>query len=299
MSIMSARRDADGAGPSGRGGGRGGGASLAERRAAKQRERREKKRAEKASRVETAVVSAVDGEMASRSRAAKRARVSEGTEGCGAPDEDDESRSGDGDGDEGAGPDSDAAPASETIEAVERKGSYGNYGKTDGRMSIEDDEWATAPRTWAALSPYLSKFYDKKVWMPFYYDGEAGKRLKATGFRRVVHKREDFFKRVNDRVFVDSVDVVVDNPPYTGKGMKERVLKALVEADVPFCLLLPLGVLHGAMVRETLDQRHVQCLIPRRCWVSKRGGAEVPFKYLVWLCYKLDLDRDLVLMPDT
>ena len=179
----------------------------------------------------------------------------------------------------------------------ERKGS-GNYGKTDGRIGIEDDEWATAPRTWAALSPYLSKFHDKKVWMPFYYDGEAGKRLKATGFRRVVHKREDFFKRVNDRVFVNSVDVVVDNPPYTGKGMKERVLKALVEADVPFCLLLPLGVLHGAMVRETLDRRHVQCLIPRRCWVSKRGG-EVPFKYLVWLCYKLDLDRDLVLMPDT
>lgn len=290
---MSARRDADGASPSGRGGGRGGGASLAERRAAKQRERREKKRAEKAFRVET-TVSAVDGETASRSRAAKRARFSEGTDVYATPDGDDDSRSGDGD--DGAFPDSGAAPASETIE---RKGSYGNYGKTDGRMSIEDDEWATAPRTWAALSPYLSKFHDKKVWMPFYYDGEAGKRLKATGFRRVVHKREDFFKRVNDRVFVNSVDVVVDNPPYTGKGMKERVLKALVEADVPFCLLLPLGVLHGAMVRETLDRRHVQCLIPRRCWVSKRGGAEVPFKYLVWLCYKLDLDRDLVLMPDT
>ena len=131
----------------------------------------------------------------------------------------------------------------------------------------------------AALSPYLSKFHDKKVWMPFYYDGEAGKRLKATGFRRVVHKREDFFKRVNDRVFVNSVDVVVDNPPYTGKGMKERVLKALVEADVPFCLLLPLGVLHGAMVRETLDRRHVQCLIPRRCWVSnarrRRGAVQI------------------------
>jgi len=81
--------------------------------------------------------------------------------------------------------------------------------------------------------------------------------------------------------------------------MKEKVLTALVEADVPFCLLLPLGVLHSAMVRQTLDPAHVQALIPRRCWVSKTGCKEVPFKYLVWLCYKCELERDLVLMPDT
>jgi hypothetical protein len=115
----------------------------------------------------------------------------------------------------------------------------------------------------------------------------------------VVHKREDFFKRINDRVFVKSVAAVVDNPPYTGKGMKEKVLRALVDADVPFCLLLPLGVLHTATVREILDVDEVQALIPRRCWVSKRGQKEVPFKYLVWLCYKMNLPRDLVLMPDT
>ena len=124
-------------------------------------------------------------------------------------------------------------------------------------------------------------------------------RLRDAGFTRVVHKREDFFKRINDRVFVKSVSAVVDNPPYTGKGMKERVLRALVDADVPFCLLLPLGVLHTATVREILDPEHVQALIPRRCWVSKSGQREVPFKYLVWLCYKMRMPRDLVLMPDT
>jgi hypothetical protein len=166
-------------------------------------------------------------------------------------------------------------------------------------MSVEDDEWATAPRTWAALAPYLSYYHDKKIWAPFYYDGAAGKRLEAAGFKRVVHKREDFFKRINDRVFVKSVAAVVDNPPYTGKGMKEKVLRALVDADVPFCLLLPLGVLHTATVREILNVDEVQALIPRRCWVSKRGQKEVPFKYLVWLCYKMNLPRDLVLMPDT
>ena len=91
-----------------------------------------------------------------------------------------------------------------------------------------------------------------------------------------MHKREDFFKRINDRVFVKSVSAVVDNPPYTGKGMKERVLRALVDADVPFCLLLPLGVLHAATAREILDPELVQALVPRRCWVSKRGAVQVP-----------------------
>ena len=87
----------------------------------------------------------------------------------------------------------------------------------------------------------------------------------------MVHEKRDFFKRINDRVFARAVDVVIDNPPYTGKGMKERVLRALVDADVPFCLLLPLGVLHGAFVREALEVGKVQALVPRRCWVSKKA----------------------------
>ena len=172
-------------------------------------------------------------------------------------------------------------------------------------MSVEDDEWATAPRTWAALAPYLlPKFRDKKVWMPFYYDGGAGERLRATGFRKVVHEKRDFFKRASTtavfaRARARASTSSSTTAPYTGKGMKERVLRALVDADVPFCLLLPLGVLHGAFVREALEVGKVQALVPRRCWVSKKGEREVPFKYLVWLCYGLELERDLVLMPDT
>jgi hypothetical protein len=32
--------------------------------------------------------------------------------------------------------------------------------------------------------------------------------------------------------------------------VKERVIAALVRADVPFCLLLPIGVLHAQFVRR-------------------------------------------------
>lgn len=51
------------------------------------------------------------------------------------------------------------------------------------------------------------------------------------------------------------------------------------------------------MVRQTLDPSHVQTIVPRKVWVHKSGRAEdVPFKYLCWLCYKLDLERDLYLI---
>ena len=279
---MVARRDDTAASPPRVAGG--GSSSLAARRAAKQRVRREKKQEERARTAASAasrVVAKRDGPERTRPSSPSPRPSSPLTAG----------------GASGDASDDDADPSAS---AIERKGSFGNYGKTDGRMSVEDDEWATAPRTWAALAPYLlPKFRDKKVWMPFYYDGGAGERLRATGFRKVVHEKRDFFKRINDRVFARAVDVVIDNPPYTGKGMKERVLRALVDADVPFCLLLPLGVLHGAFVREALEVGKVQALVPRRCWVSKKGEREVPFKYLVWLCYGLELERDLVLMPDT
>ncbi|ABP00853.1 predicted protein [Ostreococcus lucimarinus CCE9901] len=162
-------------------------------------------------------------------------------------------------------------------------------------MSRADDEWATSERTWASLFGVLERngYAKKKLWAPFVYDGDAGRRMRSAGFERVVHRRADFFERVRDGVFVRSLDAVVDNPPYTGKGMKERILKALRDAEVPFCLLLPLGVLHAAFVRDILEETHVQVIVPRKCYVFKKGGTEVPFKFLCWLCYKMELKRDL------
>ena len=291
--------------------------SVAERRAAKQRDRREKKRVEK----QKSGVPADGGrDDDRRGRAAGTTTSDPADEPDLMPDEPyeyvgmflDDGGDTEDDEDDGTSEEADvmspkkprdddaAAPADAhpRADSARRAGSFGNYGRSDGRMSLEDDEWATSERTWKALSPYLSKFHAKKVWMPFFYDGEAGTRLARAGFERVVHKREDFFSKIRDGGFTRSVDVVIDNPPYTGKGMKERVLQALVDARVPFCLLLPIGVLHGASIRRILDGKKTQALIPRRCFVSKKGKKEVPFKHLVWLCHGLNLPRDLELMPD-
>ena len=196
--------------------------------------------------------------------------------------------------------------ADDDIERVARTGAYGSYGannnNNDERFSIEDDEWATSQRAWNSLAAHLEKFKSKKVWAPFYYDGLVAKRLKLAGFvGKITHEKRDFFKRINDTRFIENVDVVIDNPPYTGKGIKEKILTALIEKDLPFCLLLPLGVLHAKFLRDVTSgerRKKVQAIVPRRVFVHKEHGEELPFKYLVWLCYGLELEKDLVLMDE-
>ena len=179
------------------------------------------------------------------------------------------------------------------------EGAFGRYGNAKGKMSEEDDDWATTQRAWDALAVHLlPKFKDASVWMPFWYDGKAGARLKSAGFSRVKHANKDFFKVVKDSNFLKNVDVVIDNPPYTGKKIKEQIVERLTKTTLPFCLLLPLGVLHARFARKILDASKVQVLIPKLVWVKKKDGEEVPFKYLVWLCHGLHLDRDLVLMNE-
>ena len=69
----------------------------------------------------------------------------------------------------------------------------------------------------------------------------------------------------------------------------------------PFAVLLPLTVLHSKLLRDVLDTKHVQAIIPRRVMVRKATSPEekteeaaVPFKFLVWLCYRMELPSSLI-----
>jgi hypothetical protein len=173
-----------------------------------------------------------------------------------------------------------------------------------GRMSRDygcpsNDEWQTTARTWATLAPALEAHRSARIWMPFYYDGKCAEHMRALGFERIIHEPNvDFFERVQDEAFLSSVDLVVDNPPYTNREIKERVLRALALSGKPFILLLPISTLHVAFVREALDMQRVQAIIPRRVHVCKADGPELPFKYLVWFCYRTCFAKDLLFLDD-
>eukprot|EP00667_Euglena_gracilis_P023740 EG_transcript_26968 len=159
--------------------------------------------------------------------------------------------------------------------------------------SLPNDEWQTAAESWQAISHWFAAWQAKRVWQPFYYDGRCAEYLRGLGFRDVVHEPQDFFRRVEDRAFTDTVDLIWDNPPYTTPGMKERILTALGRLGKPFALLLPANVLHSQLLHTALDVSRVQCIVPRRVLVRKEGQeAALPFKYLMWLCYDVGLPRD-------
>ena len=128
---------------------------------------------------------------------------------------------------------------------------------------------------------------------PFYYDGLCAEHLRELGFSDVVHEKKDFFALCKDQRFMKSVSFIWDNPPYTNATTKEAVLRALLGTGKAFCMLLPSSVLHTRLLRDLLDMSLVQVVFPRRVMVCKTGGKMVPFKYLIWLCYKMKLQRDV------
>jgi len=171
--------------------------------------------------------------------------------------------------------------------------------KGGGMHGGDSDEWQTCKESWANIAPLLGHFKKKRVWMPFYYDGVCASHLRQVGFKNVYHKKRDFFALAKDKAFLSQIDVVIDNPPYTGEQMKTDVLKTLKEIDKPFVMLLPLTVLHSKLLRDVLDTKHVQAIIPRRVMVrkseaeSEANAEDIPFKYLVWLCYRMNIKGGL------
>ena len=142
--------------------------------------------------------------------------------------------------------------------------------KIERAAEMEDsDEWQTCKESWIELTPLISRFKSQRVWMPFWYDGECAKHLRACGFKHVYHKKRDFFALAKDPGFLSQVDVIIDNPPYTGEEIKTKVLKALRDTEKPFAMLLPLTVLHSKLLRDVLDVKYVQAIIPRRVLVRK------------------------------
>ncbi|CAD7932032.1 unnamed protein product [Amoebophrya sp. A25] len=182
--------------------------------------------------------------------------------------------------------------------------------------TMVSDEWQTCRSAWKAVARILLDSSEttsssssastsivrktSRIWQPFYYDGLCRKHLLSLGFKNVHHRPgEDFFEFVkNERFLRNKVDFIWDNPPYTTPEMKHQVLKALADCGKPFCLLLPIAVLHSAYARELLDMSQVQVMFPRRVMVRKKNQKAVPFKLLIWLCYKMKLPRDVYFLED-
>jgi len=140
-----------------------------------------------------------------------------------------------------------------------------------------NDDWKTPLYAWKQIEEYIPT--DKQIWCPFYYNGEHS--LKD--LRDIIHIDENFFE--NDRG-----DIVVDNPPFS---IKKQVIQRLLELDKPFILLLPVSTIcYQYFPRD----KNIQIIIPPKRINFKADGKSSASFDTIYVCYKINLKRDIIFL---
>ncbi len=150
-----------------------------------------------------------------------------------------------------------------------------------------NDDWETPIEYWKIIEPYVPK--EVIINDPFYMNGNAKLKWKELG-RDIVHNNEDFFKVERN----DKKEIYISNPPH--KPLKE-VLKHLFYLDKPFVMLIPIMKICNVKIQPILKQKNLQ-IIPSpiyKGFIDLDGHqTRCPPQYYCYLCYKMDLPRDLL-----
>ena len=149
----------------------------------------------------------------------------------------------------------------------------------------DSDNYATDKKGWEIIKEFIPT--DKKIWAPFYCDGNQKEYFKEMGFD-IIHEDKDFFKYTPD------YDIVIDNPPFS--KMKEICIR-LKELDKPFILVAFSRVILMKWFQR-LFKDHLQVIIPftRPTFThleNPKKGYTPPFG-IQYYCYKMGLEKDLI-----
>jgi len=160
------------------------------------------------------------------------------------------------------------------------------YGRTN------DNNWNTPDYVWDSIKCFIPR--DKVIWQPFYNDGHCGTYLEKLGFD-VVHNDEDFWLHSHG-------DIVIDNPPYSIKGItktKLKIMKRLISLGKPFMLLFPSSSIQTKFFKELSDTHGgFQFIIPS----YKINFEKVETKnskclfYTMFVCWNMNLNKDIIMI---
>jgi len=148
------------------------------------------------------------------------------------------------------------------------------------------DDYMTPRSAWENIKDYIPK--DKVIWEPFYGDGKSGDYLNDLGFN-VIHNEEDFYE--NNRG-----DIVVSNPPFSDK---KKIILRLIELDKPFILIIPQNAINNNYIKDLLQDKQFQILIPRRRIQFIKNGNETQNKCnfdCFYYCYKMNFKKDIIFL---
>lgn len=135
--------------------------------------------------------------------------------------------------------------------------------------NIESDEAYTPEFVVDFLNKHIQHLKNYTIWCPFSNNPKHAfvKRLTELGYKvKWNEKNNDFFAYDKESIRKLSVDLIIDNPPFS---IKDRVLEHSFELGLYFIYILPLDALGGAY-RNKLYRKYnakIQALIPdTRIW---------------------------------
>tara|TARA_R110000823_G_scaffold45957_3_gene118274 strand:+ start:393 stop:881 length:489 start_codon:yes stop_codon:yes gene_type:complete len=150
----------------------------------------------------------------------------------------------------------------------------------------DSDNYSTDKAGWELIEAYIPK--DKKIWSPFYCDGNQKIYFEEMGYD-IIHIDKDFFTYEPE-----NYDIIIDNPPFS--KMKEICIR-LKQLDKPFILIAFSKVILMKWFQK-LFKEHLQVIIPftRPTFshlLRPKKGYTPPFG-TQYYCYKMDLPKDLL-----
>ena len=152
---------------------------------------------------------------------------------------------------------------------------------------IKNDDWETPSCYWETIQKFIPE--DLTINDPFYMNGNSYYTWKLVG-REIIHKNTDFFSIEKN----DNKEIYISNPPYS---KMLDVLKHLFYLENPFIMLIPINKLGQIKIQRLLINKNTQVIVsPIYKGFINRDGIQTkcPSQYFCFLCYKLNLDKDLL-----
>jgi len=156
------------------------------------------------------------------------------------------------------------------------------------------DDYNTPFYVWEILFDYLNLDKNTKIYEPFYSNGVAKNYLAKLGYNNVIHENMNFFDNYNKYDY----EIIISNPPYS---IKKNILKILYIIDKPFVLIVPTSIISKLYLKNIFgnDIYKLQYIIPnRRIQFERLDGYNQKRTAFdtIFLCYKMNLQRDIVYM---
>lgn len=143
------------------------------------------------------------------------------------------------------------------------------------------------PKYASYVEPFMLNTPDDNVCSQLIEDGWFIAYDKDTDFFN--RRKQDWYQRLNSKI-------IIGNPPFS---IKNKILKELVEEDIPFCLILPIDTICRKYFIDLFKDKKIQLIIP-----SKRINFIIPdndkkssaFFDCAYFCYKLELEDDIIMI---